>query len=157
MNSPQHSPAALRQTWFVIFVFLCFSVLPYLLIGYLIEHGATVPRGNPQSLAALTPFIIPAAGLMLVASIAYLRFQVDGKIGGEGRPLTLSPTEFQTLSIIALALSEACSIFGLFLFFIGAPLQQLAYFVLATLFVNFAFVLPRGLRFWDAYARSINP
>ena len=93
---------------------------------------------------------------MLVISVAWLRFRVDGRIGGEGRDLVMSPEQFQTDSIMALALSEACAILGLLLFFLGAPLKELAFFAAGTLLVDFAFILPRGLQFWSAYERNAN-
>jgi len=91
---------------------------------------------------------------MLVASVAWLRFRVDGKMGGEGRELMLSPDQFQTDSIVSLALSEACAIYGLLLFFLGAPLREFALFGLGTPMVNFFFILPRGLAFWSAWEKS---
>lgn len=145
---------ALRQTWLTIFGALSFSVLVYLLLAYFIEHSPKSRQVNSQTLATMTPIIAFLGVAMLFAAVAYIRFRVDGKIGEEGRPILLTPEQFQTQSIVAFSLSEACATFGLLLFFLGAPLQQLAYFALGTLFVNFAFILPRGLKFWRSYEKA---
>jgi hypothetical protein len=41
-------------------------------------------------------------------------------LGDRSSAALMEPGEFQTQSIIALALAEACSIYGLLLFFLGA-------------------------------------
>lgn len=145
MNRPQ--PVPIRRTWLVIFGALSASILVYCLMCFLIEHNNTTRHINPANVAQIRPFFIVFALAALIASVAWLRFRVDGKIGEDGRDLSLSAEQFQTDSIVALALSEACTIFGLTLFFIGIPLHEFAFFALGTLFVNFAFILPRGLMF----------
>lgn len=151
MNGSQ-APAA-RQTWLIIFGALVFSILIYGLLCFLIMQSPQPRNTNPASLAQMRPFMIAAAVGALVFSVVWLRVRVDGKIGGEGRPVTLSAGEFQSHSIVALALSEACAIFGLVLFFLGAPITEFAIFAAGTLLVDFAFILPRGLQFWSAYGR----
>lgn len=106
-------------------------------------------RQITPSLPSLRPIFASLGVVALVASVTWLHFSIDGKIGGEGRPASLSPAEFQSHSIVALALAEACSIFGLVLFFLGAPIQEFGYFAAGTLFIDFAFILPRGLQFWS--------
>ena len=155
MNTPR--PASLRQTWLIIFGALVFSVFVYGLLCYLIEHSPTPRRVNAASLAAMRPILIGLGIAALVVSVGWLRFNIDGKIGDGSRDLALSPGQFQTNSIVALALSEACCIFGLLLFFIGAPIKEFAIFALGTLFIDFAFILPRGLQFWSAYERTGSP
>ncbi|RYX86269.1 hypothetical protein EON83_03330 [bacterium] len=150
MNRSPAPAQSNRQVWLIIFGALVCSVLIYGLLCFFLEHSKSPRTTNPASLAQLRPFIIGLAVIMLIASVAWLRFKVDGKIGGEGRPVTITPPEFQSDSIVALALSEACAIFGLMLFFLGAPLQEFAFFAAGTLLVDFAFILPRGLQFWSA-------
>ena len=147
MNDSQVTPT--RQTWLIIFGALAFSVVMYCVLGFITEQHPR--RVNPASVAQMRPFLIGAAVVMLVISVAWIRFRVDGKIGGEGRDLAMSPEQFQTDSLVALALSEACAILGLLLFFLGAPLRELAMFAAGTLLVDFAFILPRGLQFWAAH------
>ncbi len=144
-----------RRTWLIIFAALSATVFVYGLLAYLIEHNPQSHRTvNPASVATMRPLLILLALGMLGASVAWLRFRVDGKIGEDGRELLLTPGQFQTDSIVSLALSEACTIYGLLLFFLGAPLREYALFGLGTLLVNFAFILPRGLAFWAAWEKQ---
>ncbi len=147
--SSQPPPQATPKIWFPIFFGISSSVLIYGLLCYLITHNPTAKRHISPNLAELRPFFVALALMSLVAALAWLRFRVDGKIGGEGRPVALSPIQFQTDSIVALALSQACSVYGLALFFLGAPISEFAVFAFGTLFVNFAFILPRGIQFWS--------
>lgn len=136
-----------RQQWLIIFGALVASVAIYGLMCFFIAQN---PKSHPASLVLTQarPVVIGLGIASLLASVLWLRFAVDGKIGGDGRPMTLSASEFQTRSIIALALAEACALFGLLLFFLGAPLADFGLFALGTLLIDFAFVLPRGLAFW---------
>ena len=152
MNRPR--PAALRQTWLIVFGALVVSVFSYGLLCYLIEHSPNPRQVNAASVATMRPILIGMGIAALVASVGWLRFTIDGKIGDGGRDLALSPGQFQTKSIVALALSEACCIFGLLLFFMGAPMKEFAIFALGTLFIDLAFILPRGLQFWAAYEKN---
>ncbi len=148
MHSSRQAPT--RLTWLIIFGGLVCSVFAYGLLCFLIDisHESKPRALNAASLTAIRPILVVAAVVTLVAAVAWLRFRVDGKIGGEGREVVLSAAEFQTDSIVALALSESCAILGLLLFFLGAPLKEFALFALGTLIVDFAFILPRGLQFW---------
>lgn len=114
------------------------------------QNPRTAHRADPATLAQVQPIAIGAAVAMLITSVAWFRFRVDGKIGEEGRAVILSPQQLQSDSIVALALSEACVLLGLILFFMGAPLKELLLCAAGTLIVDFAFILPRGLQFWAA-------
>ncbi|PQV63982.1 hypothetical protein B1R32_1074 [Abditibacterium utsteinense] len=148
MNSQTPRPIT-KKSWFSIFFVLCGSVLTYGLLCYLITHNPDAKRSAMPDPTTMRPILIAAGVAALVVSLAWMRLRIDGKIGGEGRPVALSPQEFQTESIIALALAEGCSIFGLQLFFMGAPMSEFAVFGFGTLFVDFAFILPRGIQFWS--------
>lgn len=141
------------MTWFILFAALTFSVVIYGLLCFIMEQDPKPRTINPATVAQMRPFFIAAAVGVLLVSVAWMRFRVDSKIGGEGRAVMLTPKQFQADSIVALALSEACSVFGLTLFFLGAPLKEFALFALGTLVVNFAFILPRGLQFWATHDR----
>ncbi len=142
----QQTPPTNQKTWFIIFFALVASIGTYGLLCFFVTQNPTRPIS--PTLATMRPFFIALAVAALMAAVAWLRFRVDGQIGGEGRPVTMSPAQFQTGTIIALALSEACAIFGLVLFFLGAPLGEFALFALGSVFVDLAFVLPRGIQFW---------
>ncbi len=143
--NPNHSLQATKKSWLLVFSILVFSIGFYGFLAGIIERFGT--RAANSDLAA-RPFFVAFAVIALIASLVWLRFRIDGKIGGEGRQKLLSPEQFQTDSIVALALAEACSTFGLALFFMGAPISDFAFFAFGTLFVDFAFILPRGIQFW---------
>ena len=148
-------PAPLRQTWLIIFGALAFSILIYGLLAFLIENGAT-PRVVSAGLPALRILVTALALAALLASIGWLHFATAGKMGDSNAPI-LTPAEFQTQSIIAMALTETCTILGLFLFFLGNTLAQFAPYMAASLLVYLGYILPKGLRYWAAWDASQQP
>ncbi len=149
----RNNPPANKRTWLIIFGALVWSVVIYGFLTFLLSQNP-VSRPNPANAAPLRPFVYGAALLALIGAAAYLHFTTYGKIGGEGRAPTLSGEQFQTHSIIALALSEACSIIGLVLFFLGAPMQEFFGFAAATIVLDLVFILPRGLSFWANWEKQ---
>lgn len=145
-----------RRTWLIIFAALVWTVFIYGLMAFLLDLSPSrqSPTGRPPDPTALRPIFYGLAVLALVASAGWLHFSTYGKIGGEGRKVELSPSEFQTNSIVALALAEACVILGLALFFLGAPLRELLIFGAGTLLVDLLVILPRGLAFWSYWERE---
>ena len=154
MNT-QPTPVPTKQTWLIIFGALAFSALLYGLMAYFVENGKT-PRTVSPSLPTMRTLMTLVAIAQLGASVAWLHFQTLGKMGGSGETL-LTREQFQTQSIIAMALAESCSISGLLLFFMGNNLTQLAPFIFGTLVVFFASILPKGLRYWAAWDESQKP
>ena len=97
--------------------------------------------------------------LALVASVAWMYVKTNGKIGdgstyGVAKAELMSPSEFQTNSIVALALSEACTIYGLTLFFIGVAIKDFVPFAVGTVLVDLFYILPCGLKYWSNWERE---
>ena len=155
MSTGSASAATSKTTWFIIFFALVVSVGIYGLLCFLMAQSRSTPSGN--SLGTLRPIFYVLAGASLLASIAWMHFKTYGKIGGSPvSPATtaatlLSPQEFQTVSITGLAMAEACSIYGLVLFFIGAPIMEFARFAAGTLAVDLLYILPKGISYWAAW------
>jgi len=127
----------------------------YGLLAFFIEHGKA-PRVVASNLPTMRILMTLFAIAELGASVAWLQFATRGKMGDSGGPI-LTPAEFQSQSIVAMALAEACSISGLLLFFLGNTLAQFAPFIAGTLLVFFVFILPKGLRYYAAWEESQRP
>jgi len=152
---PSSTSSALRRTWISILVALAFGALMYGLLAFFIEHGKA-PRVVSASLPTMRIMMTLFAVAELGASVAWLQFATQGKMSDSGGTI-LTPGEFQTQSIIAMALAEACSISGLLLFFMGNTLRQFMPFIAGTLAVFFLFILPKGLRYYAAWEKSQRP
>ncbi|MDQ3812519.1 MAG: hypothetical protein M3347_01055 [Armatimonadota bacterium] len=144
-----------KMTWFIIVFSMVVSVGIYGLLGFLLSQNRT-PRAVSPSLGTLRPILYILAVVMLLASVAWITFRTQGKTGGvPDTTLTkvalLSPPQFQTETIVGLSLAEACAIFGLLLFFMGAPLTEFALFAAGTLAVDLLFILPKGIAYWAAW------
>jgi hypothetical protein len=127
-------------------------IVIYMGVCFLVEqHTTRVPDLN--NAAKLRPYMIATGLIALVGSVTWLRMRVDGKIGEQGSGLMMPTSQFLIESIIALSLPNFCAMQGIAFFFMGASFKELAIFALGALFVDFAFILPRGLQFWAAVER----
>jgi hypothetical protein len=148
-----------KQTYFIIFFALVGSVGTYLLLCFLMSQNRRPLTPAPAVAGLITVLAIVA----LIASIAWLQFRTSGRAGDAPAMSTttpsalMSPAEFQTETIIAMALAEACAILGLLLFFMGGPLKGFIPFAAGTLAVDLAYILPRALRYWAAYEKPQQP
>ena len=154
MNSSDNTatPSPDKKTWLIILGSLAASALIYGLLAHLIQNSPQ-PRVISAQLPQMRVLVTIAAVGALGASMAWLHFTTQGKMGASGAAL-MRPGEFQTQSIVAMALAEACSICGLLLFFLGNTLTQFAPYIAGTLLVFFAVILPTGLRYWAAWEKS---
>jgi len=150
-----------KKNWLIIFAALVGSVFIYGLMCFVITQGRVA---NPQS-APKTPqdtlrwMFSAMAVVALLASLGWMHVKTSGKIGdgstyGLAKAELMSPGEFQTQSIIALALSEACTIYGLTLFFIGVAIKDFVPFAVGTLLVDLFYILPRGLKYWSSWEQE---
>lgn len=132
-----------RQGWFIIFGALVASVAVYGLMCFFIAQN---PQNHPKSLvlSQIRPVIAGLGVASLLSSVIWLLLGV----GGAKRAARLTPVQFQTRTLIALALSEVCALLGLLLFFLGASFGEFAQFAFGTWLVDFAFILPCGIAFW---------
>jgi F0F1-type ATP synthase membrane subunit c/vacuolar-type H+-ATPase subunit K len=149
------APQATKKIWFAILFALVVAVGVYGLVAFIIaQNRSAPPPGN--NLETLRPILYIAAGVALLSAIGWMHFRTYGKIGDvtalpEPRAPLMSPGQFQTETIIGLALAEACSIFGLVLFFLGVPLVEFARFAAGTILVDVFYFLPKGMKYWAAW------
>ena len=151
----QSQAANTKQTWLIIFGSLAFSVLIYGLLAFLIQNSQS-PRVVSPNLPTLRIVVTGLALASLLAAMAWLHLATAGKMGDSDAPI-LTPGEFQTQSIIAMALTEACTLMGFLLFFLGNTLQEFAPSIVASLLVYLGYILPKGLRYWAAWEDSQKP
>lgn len=161
-NDEQNAlPQTNRQTWLIIFAALVGSVFLYGLVCFFITQSRIAhPQNAPKPPADILCWMFSAmAVLALLASIVWMYVKTNGKIGdgstyGVAKAELMSPGEFQTQSVVALALSEACTIYGLTLFFIGVAMKYLVPFAFGTLIVDLFYILPRGLKYWSSWEQE---
>jgi F0F1-type ATP synthase membrane subunit c/vacuolar-type H+-ATPase subunit K len=152
-SAPQQGSA--KMTWIIILFALVMAVLSYGVLCFFMSQNRTSPTGN--SLATMRPLMYALAVVSLVASIGWLQWKTSGRIGempgvvgSSYAAVLMEPNEFQTQSIVALALAESCSVYGLVLFFLGAPITEFGVFAAGSLLVILLYILPRGLKYWAA-------
>ncbi len=150
-----------RQTWLIIFAAIVGSVAMYGLVCFFIAQGRTAhAQSAPKPPADVLRWMFTAMAVVtLLASIGWMYLKTNGKIGdvstfGAFTVQVMSPSEFQTQSIVALALAEACTIYGLALFFMGASIRDFAPFAMGTVLVDLFFILPRGLKYWSSWEQK---
>jgi hypothetical protein len=130
-----------KSTWYILFGGFIFAIAAFTGMVYMLasEHAAIA---TSSSLGIMRPIVYGLAVLSLLGAIHRIRF---------GAFEELSIPRFQTKTILSLAFSEACTIFGLLLFFLGAPPAEYLRFALGTLAVNFLVILPVGNRYWSLH------
>lgn len=139
-----------RLTWSTIVFAFIGSVVMYGVLAYSLEQtGAHVTSD------VLEPLRLPVTLLgiaCLVASVlwAQLRLSVQREFPAVAGALP-EPRQFITHTIIALAFAEACAIFGLLYFFVGASLTDFLMFAVPSVVVMVVFVLPKGSAYWQAW------
>lgn len=151
--NPQATPAT-KRTWFIIFGALVFALFIYALLCYLILQTRRLAPYAANTVATMRPILGAVGVAVLIGSVAYLSRSMAGKSGGSE---LMTPRAFQSASIVSLALAEACAIFGLTLFFMGGTIRDYAMFAAGTLFVDFAFILPKAKRYWAAWEEAQKP
>ena len=159
MNPASATPD--KKTWLIIFAALVGAVFMYGLICFFITQSRIA---NPQSAppppqAAFRTALAFVAVLTLLGSVGWMYAKTNGKIGdsstyGATKAELMTPADFQTQSIIALAFAEACSIYGLTLFFVGATLRDFVPFAVGTVLVDLFYILPRGLKYWSSWEQK---
>ena len=98
------------------------------------------PRNSSPAatMATLRPICYAMAGVALLTSIGWTYMRTR---------YSTSWQRFQSNVIVSLALAEACTIFGLLLFFLGGPANEINGFIIATVMVDLVVILPQIRRF----------
>jgi F0F1-type ATP synthase membrane subunit c/vacuolar-type H+-ATPase subunit K len=132
-----------KRTWYILFCAFIASIGVYgLLVSMLAAQRASM-QPLPAVPAVLRQGIYLLACACLLGAIGWMQRAAPGFTR-----TPLSPAQFTSMTIVALAMSEACAIFGLLLFMLGGPPAEFARFAIATVLVNLLFILPRGVRYW---------
>lgn len=151
-NTPASQTNPSKMTWLIIWAALTGSVFIYGLIGYFVTMNRTPVT---SSTLPMMQMILGALGVVkLIAAVFWLQFKTKvppAQVIGTNHEPMMPPGEFQTQSIVALALAEACALYGLVLLFMGAPITTYALFAAGALVVSVGFILPRGMAYWTAY------
>lgn len=87
---------------------------------------------------------------LLLLSVVWLQWRTTNKKCVLGEEI-ISPSKFQTDSIIALGIASTCTFYGLAIAIEGGTWNDAVWFALGTLAVGFAFILPKGIRYWAAW------
>ncbi len=151
MDEPQPS----RSTWLIIASSMAIACVIYAFVLYMILRTPSATPALPASPAARVAFWC-AAAVALVASMLWTHLRLRVPIGRALRSepdATLPGTvEFQTASIVSLALAEAACVFGFvegILF--RTPLPDYVPFGIAGLAVIVFDIVPLGLSYWTAW------
>lgn len=144
-----HGTSPNRLTWATIVFAFIGSVVMYGVLIYMLQQSGE-RTGSPS----LDSWRLPATLLAIASLIAsmvwtQLRLSHHGEQATAGRNLP-SPQQFTTHTVIALAFAEACAVFGLLLFFLGASWVDFLMFAVPSIAVMVFFVLPRGNAYWEA-------
>ena len=149
-----------KRTWLIVFGALVASIFIYGLLCVILTQARTLHPVKPPEAGMSLGFHVVAV-VALIAAIGWMHVTLGGKIGGtsiygESQSLLMQPSAFQSNSIVALAIAESCTIFGLTLFFMGATIKDFLPFAVGTLLVDLFFILPRGLKYWASWERQQN-
>lgn len=139
-----------RLMWATIVFFFIGSVVMYGVLAYMLQQSGerTVSTGLEAMRLPLT--LLGVACLVASVVWAQLRLTVHGEYASATGDVPL-PRHFITHTVIALAFAEACAIFGLILFFLGASWTDFLMFALPSVAVMILFVLPKGGAYWKAW------
>ncbi len=145
-----HGTPANRLTWMTIVFGFAGSLVMYAVLAYMLDQsGARVQSTSLQAMRL--PVSLMAVVCLLVSVIwSQLRLAVHVESVAQSGDLP-SPQRFVTYSVIALAFAEACAVFGLILFFLGAPFNELLMFIVPSAVVMLFVILPKGAGYWRAW------
>lgn len=131
-----------KSVWYALFGTFCLSVAligaaPFLLGG---PKASGDPSGSITMAYAL-------AALVLLASVAVAALNMRPREGTRARITWPTPSEFQTTTLIALALSEVAAVIGFVMVGLKSPMDSWP-FPAASLLVNLMVILPRAIQYW---------
>ncbi|HZO88191.1 MAG TPA: hypothetical protein VFB38_07600 [Chthonomonadaceae bacterium] len=151
------STLARKRVWLILVFAFIASIGIYGALVCLLQQQRPAPP-SPAVLSTLRPVLYLLAIACLLASVGWMHGNTRNLPGGAFSPAAPpplpAPERFQTITVIALALAEACAIMGLVLFFLGASAVEFARFALGTVIVDALSILPRGIRYWAAWERQ---
>ncbi len=139
-----------RLTWATIVFAFIGSVIMYGALAYMLQQSSE--RTVSPGLEAMRLPVTLLGIACLVASVLWtqLRLVVHGEYASTVGDIP-APKQFITHTVIALAFAEACAVFGLLLFFLGASWTDFLLFALPSIAVMVLFVLPKGNAYWSVW------
>ncbi|MCS6830744.1 MAG: hypothetical protein NZ749_08895 [bacterium] len=139
-----------RLTWNTIVFGFIGSVVMYGVLAYMLQQGGQRTLSPALDEIRLPITLLGIACLVISVVWAQLRLVVHGEYASRTEDLP-SPGQFVIYTVIALAFAEACAIFGLLLFFLGASWTDFLLFALPSVAVMVLFVLPKGGAYWNVW------
>ncbi len=136
-----------RLTWATIVFAFIGSVVMYGVLVYVLQQSGERTASPGLESMRLPVTLLGIACLVAAMVWAQLRLTVHGEYATTTRNLP-SPQQFTTYTVIALAFAEACAVFGLLLFFLGASWVDFLMFAVPSVAVMVFFVLPKGNAYW---------
>jgi|SRR5579871_945129 len=129
------TPQRKRVLYILFFAFVMSEGMFRVLVYLITQQARQAPPVD--ALATMRPICYAMAGVTLLASIGWTLVRTRA-----------SPTwqQFQTNIILGLALSEACTIFGMLLFLLGALPNEFNGFAIASVVVDLVVILPQIIR-----------
>ncbi len=154
LQQPRAKSAA-KLTHVVIVLSLAWANVVYMMIAYFMTIHPSPDRAQlhvPTSVQLNSAYL--AALVCLFAGPGWFQFRTKGRAGDSPTSTLMPPALFQTESITGMAITEACAIFGLLTFFLGASLATFAPFAIASMAVDIVFFLPRVLKYWSVWEKG---
>lgn len=147
---PEPGWRASRLTWYLILAALLSSCVLYRVVLALLP----LPAGVTHPSALRTALYVGAAAALLM-SIAWTRKALEPPASDPGGFPGPALPRFMAASVVAMALAEAAAALGFVLVASGAgsPAEYLA-FGAGGFLVLALVILPRGLRYWSAWAAA---
>ncbi len=139
-----------RLTWATMVFAFIGSVVMYGVLAYVLEQSGAHATSDVLEPLRLPLTLIGIACLVASVVWAQLRLSVQREFPAIAGALP-EPRQFIAHTIIALAFAEACAIFGLLYFFVGASLADFLMFAVPSVVVMVVFVLPKGNAYWQAW------
>jgi hypothetical protein len=126
-----------KRDLYILFVAFVASECVFRLLVFIVSFkGQQVPP-PPETLAAVRPICCALSALGLLAAVTWtLRV---------AKPSPNWP-RFYTNVVFSLAFSEACTVFGMVLFFLGAHHGEFNRFAIASVAVDMIVILPQIIR-----------
>jgi hypothetical protein len=124
--------------------------------GLLLLRGTGFAAAPAVLTPALAQVLLGVALALLVAAFTWTQYGVPAgpSVGPDAPSLDAQGERFLQRSLAASALAEAAGAVGFVLALLGGPLPEAAALLVASLFVQAALILPRGLAYWAAWERE---
>lgn len=136
-----------RLTWATIVFAFIGSVIMYGVLAYMLQQSGERTASPGLEAMRLPVTLLGIACLVVSVLWAQLRLVVHGEYASTTGDIP-APRQFITHTVIALAFAEACAVFGLLLFFLGASWTDFLLFAIPSIGVMVLFVFPRGIAYW---------